>query len=110
MGYQLTGCRQHMVTCKHSIRSSHETHCLLVLAKSLPTGRKPDDRRGKDDSCSGDRTEKHMVGNGLRSIRTEREETEQKPHLVVLERCPFDGYKSVHGKRLGMFGHTVDIR
>jgi hypothetical protein len=31
-GHQLTGCRQHMVTCKHSIRSSHETHCLLVLA------------------------------------------------------------------------------
>jgi hypothetical protein len=31
-GLQLTGCRQHIVTCKHSIRSSHETHCLLVLA------------------------------------------------------------------------------
>jgi hypothetical protein len=48
-----------------------------------------------------------MVGNGLRSIRAEWEETERKTHLVVLERCPFDGYKSVHGKRLGMFGHTM---
>ena len=50
-----------------------------------------------------------MVGNGLRSIRTGWEETERKTHLVVLERGPFDGYKSVHGKRLRMFGHTMDI-
>lgn len=34
----------------------------------------------------------------------------EKTHLIVLKRGPFDGYKSVYGKRLGMFGHTTDIR
>jgi hypothetical protein len=99
-----------MVTCKHSIRSSHETHCLLVLAQPLPTRSKPDDRRRKNDSCSGDRTEKHVVRNGLRSVGAlSSGGYGENTHLIVLHRGPFDGYKGVHRKRLGMFRHATGI-
>jgi hypothetical protein len=47
--------------------------------------------------------------NGLRSVRAKVERVEGNTHLIVLERGPFDGYKSVHGERLGMFRHTTGI-
>ena len=50
-----------------------------------------------------------MMRNGLRSIRAKVQRMEGNTHLIVLERGPFDGYKSVHGERLGMFGHTTGI-
>lgn len=103
--HQLTGCRQHMVTCKHSIRSSHETHCLFVLAQPLPTRRKPDDRRRKDDSCGGDRTEKHMMRNGLRSVGPNLAEgTEETLTSLFSMGVPLMGTRAFTGNDSGCSG------
>ena len=56
-GERLTGCREHLFASEHCVRSRHKAHHLFGLAQRLSSSGEPDDRLGKDDSSSRDRSE-----------------------------------------------------
>ena len=86
--YSLTRCCQHLFTCEHGVCPSHETHCLLVLAQHLPTRCESDDRRRKNYSCSGDRTEKYVMRNRLQSSVQRHNALRKQEHRAgYLPRC-----------------------
>lgn len=89
-------------------------HGLLGLAKRMPSRCQPDDglghddpgrRDGPDDRVHGDRLRRgsHFLGSVCMTARAENAVYDCETHVVLLQRCTWDGYERVDGERLWMF-------